>query len=121
LDYFQRLLREREKERVALLVRLAHERIGVALETASYARIGALAKRAGAALLVKHILLAAASHIDGNPLDYLAKLVHNGASGQARRKETPYGTAYTTTRGDSPHDDSKHSGWEGWDVATARK
>src|SRR5262249_32867607 len=43
LDYYQRVLRERDKERVALLVRLAHERIRVPLETASYARIGALA------------------------------------------------------------------------------
>ena len=76
------MLREREKERVALLVRLAHERIGVPLEKASYGRIGALAKQCGAALLVKHILLAAANHIDGDPLDYLTKL----ARGQQRKE-----------------------------------
>ncbi len=87
LDYYQRVLREREKERVALLTRLAHERIGVPLETASYARIGALAKQCGGALLVKHILLAAANHIDGDPLDYLTKL----ARGQ-QRKEANHAT-----------------------------
>ncbi len=74
LDYYQRVLREREKERVALLVRLAHERLGVLLEKTSYARVGALAKQCGAALLAKHILLAAANHIDGDPLDYLTRL-----------------------------------------------
>jgi len=87
LDYYQRVLRERERQRVALLTRLAHERIGVPLEKASYARIGALAKLSGAALLVKHILLAAANHIDGDPLDYLTRL----ARGQ-QRKETPHAT-----------------------------
>ena len=87
LDYYQRILREREKERVPLLVRLAHERIGVPLETASYARIGALAKQCGAALVVKHILLAAANHIDGDPLDYLTKLARSQP-----RKETAHAT-----------------------------
>jgi hypothetical protein len=91
LDYYQRVLREREQERVALLTRLAHKRIGVALEKASYARIGALAKQCGAALLVKHILLAAANHIDGDPLDHLTKL----ARGQ-QRKETSHVTRPTT-------------------------
>ena len=91
LDYYQRVLREREKERVALLTRLAHERIGVPLETANYARIGALAKHCGAALVVKHILLAAANHIDGDPLDYLTRL----ARGQ-QRKETAHATRPTT-------------------------
>ena len=86
-----RVLREREKERVALLTRLAHERIGVPLETANYARIGALAKHCGAALVVKHILLAAANHIDGDPLDYLTRL----ARGQ-QRKETAHATRPTT-------------------------
>jgi hypothetical protein len=99
LDYYQRVLREREKERVALLTRLAHERIGVPLQTASYARIGALAKQCGAALVVKHILLAAANHIDGDPLDYLTKL----ARGQ-QRKETPHATRSSTpTSGYQPY------------------
>jgi hypothetical protein len=99
LDYYQRVLREREKERVALLTRLAHERIGVPLETASYARIGALAKQCGAALVVKHILLATANHIDGEPLDYLTKL----ARGQ-QRKEAPHATRPTApTSGYQPY------------------
>lgn len=99
LDYYQRVLREREKERVALLTRLAHERIGVPLETASYARIGALAKQCGAALVVKHILLATANHIDGDPLDYLTRL----ARGQ-QRKETAHATRTTTpTSGYQPY------------------
>lgn len=90
LDYYQRVLREREKERVALLTRLAHEHIGVPLEKASYVRIGALAKQCGASLVVKHILLATANHIDGDPLDYLTKL----ARGQ-QKKETPHATRST--------------------------
>jgi hypothetical protein len=98
LDYYQRVLREREKERVARLVRLAHERIGVPLEKASYPRIGALAKQGGAALLVKHILLAAANHIDGDPLDYLTKL----ARGQ-QRKETSHATRPTTPSNSQPY------------------
>ena len=115
LDYYQRVLRERESQRVALLTRLAHERIGVPAVTTSYARIGTLAKRCGAALLVKHILLAAANHIDGDPLDYLTKLIHSPQVGQARKKEASYGTPQSTHDGsNSP----KRSGWEGWDVAT---
>ena len=118
LDYYQRVLREREKERVPLLVRLAHERTGVPLETASYARIGALAKQCGAALVVKHILLAAANHIDGDPLAYLTKLVHSPQAGHARKKEAFHDTTRThsSDNGDTP----KRSGWDGWDVATAR-
>jgi hypothetical protein len=118
LDYYQRVLREREKERVALLVRLAHERLGVPLETASYARIGALAKQAGAALLVKHILLAAANHIDGDPLAYLTKLVHSQQAGHARKKEASNGWALTHSSNNS--DIPRRSSWDGWDVATAR-
>ena len=109
LDYYQRLLREREKERVALLTRLAHERIGVPLETASYARIGSLAKQCGAALVVKHILLAAANHIDGDPLDYLTRL----ARGQ-QRKETAHATRPTTpTSGYQPYsaEEASHLVW----------
>jgi hypothetical protein len=117
LDYYQRVLRERESQQVALLTRLAHERIGVALLTTSYARIGALAKQCGAALLVKHILLAAANHIDGDPLDYLTKLAHSSHAGQARKKEASHGTTQRTHDGS---DRPKRSGWEGWDVATAR-
>ena len=99
LDYYQRVLREREKERVALLVRLAHERISVPLELASYARIGALAKQCGAALVVKHILLATANHIDGDPLDYLTKL----ARGQ-QQKEAAHATRPTApTSGYQPY------------------
>jgi hypothetical protein len=82
LDFYQRVVREREGQRVALLTRLAHERISVPLVSQSYARIGALAKRCGAGLLVKHILLAAAQHLDGDPLDYLTKLGTN-----AKQKE----------------------------------
>jgi hypothetical protein len=91
LDFYQRVLREHDSERVALLTRLAHERIGVPLASPSYARIGALAKQCGAALLVKHILLAAAQHIDGDSLNYLTKLVSN-----AHRKETSHDTRPTT-------------------------
>ena len=99
LDYYQRVLRDRDKERVALLTRLAHERIGVRLETASYARIGALAKQCGTALVVKHILLAAANHIDGDPLDYLTRL----ARGQ-QRKEAVHATRPTApTSGYQPY------------------
>lgn len=119
LDYYQRVLREREKERVALLTRLAHERIGVPLETASYSRIGALAKQAGAALMIKHILLAAANHIDGDPLAYLTKLVHGQHKGYARKKEASYDTAHPHSK-DNSSDTPRRSGWEGWDVATAR-
>lgn len=96
LDYYQRVLRERDKERVALLTRLAHERIGVPLEKASYGRIGALAKQCGAALLVKHILVAAANHIDGDPLEYLTKL----ARGQ-HRKETSHAARPTAPTSNS--------------------
>ena len=39
-------------------------------------------KRCGATLLVKHILLASANHIDSDPLDYLTRL----ARGQQRKK-----------------------------------
>lgn len=87
LDLYQRVVREREGQRVALLTRLAHERISVPLASQSYARIGALAKQCGAGLLVKHILQAAAQHIDGDPLDYLTKLATN-----AKQKETSDGT-----------------------------
>ena len=109
LDYYQRVLRERDKERVALLVRLAHERIGVPLEKASYARIGALAKQCGAALVVKHILLATANHIDGDPLDYLTRL----ARGQ-QRKETAHATRSTApTSGYQPYtaEEASHLVW----------
>ncbi|HLV99094.1 MAG TPA: hypothetical protein VKT82_10505 [Ktedonobacterales bacterium] len=92
------MLREREKGRVALLARLAHERIGVSLERASYARIGALAKQWGAALLVAHILLAAANHIDGDPLDYLTRL----ARGQ-QRKETTHAERAAPTSNSRPY------------------
>lgn len=119
LDYYQRVLREREKERVALLTRLAHERIGVPLETTSYARIGALAKQAGAALMIKHILLAAANHIDGDPLAYLTKLVHGQYKGHARKKEASYDTVLPHSE-DTSSDTPRRSGWDGWDVATAR-
>ena len=118
LDYYQRVLREREKERVALLTRLAHERIGVPLETASYARIGALAKQVGASLLVKHILLAAANHIDGDPLAYLTKLVHSPQAGHARKKEASNGTSHPHSNDSS--DTPRRSSWDGWDVATTR-
>jgi hypothetical protein len=77
LDFYQRVVREREGQRVALLTRLAHERLSVPLASQSFARIGKLAKQCGAGLLVKHILLAAAQHLDGDPLDYLTKLVTN--------------------------------------------
>jgi hypothetical protein len=83
LDFYQRIVRERESQRVALLTRLAHERISVPLASPSYARIGTLAKHCGAGLLVKYILLAAAQHIDGDPLDYLTKLATT-----ANQKET---------------------------------
>jgi hypothetical protein len=93
LDFYQRVLRDRDSQRVALLTHLAHERIGVRLASPSYARIGALAKQCGAALLVKHILLAAAQHIDGDSLDYLTKLVTN-----THRKETHHDERPTTPR-----------------------
>lgn len=121
LDYYQRVLRERESQRVALLTRLAHERIGVPLVTTSYARIGALAKQCGAALLIKHILLAAATHIDGDPLDYLTKLVRSPQADLARKKGDSYGPAQTTqSSSTSSNDTPKRSGWDDWDVATAR-
>jgi hypothetical protein len=93
LDFFQRVLREHDSQRVALLTRLAHERISVPLASPSYARIGALAKQCGAGLLVKHILLAAAQHIDGDALDYLTKLVIN-----AQRKDYHHDTRPATSR-----------------------
>jgi hypothetical protein len=98
LDFYQRVLREHDSQRVALLTRLAHEHIGVPLASPSYARIGALAKQCGAALLIKHILLAAAQHIDGDSLDYLTKLVTN-----AHRKETHHDARPTTPQRPADH------------------
>jgi hypothetical protein len=87
LDFYQRVVREHEGQRVALLTRLAHERLSIPLASKSYSRIGALAKQCGAGLLVKHILLATAQHSDGDPLDYLTKLATN-----AKQKEQSDGT-----------------------------
>lgn len=104
---------------MALITRLAHERIDVALVTTSYARIGALAKQCGAALLVKHTLLAAANHIDGDPLDYLTRLVHHPQAGHARKKEASNDTTHHHSSASSS-DTTRRSRWDGWDVATAR-
>jgi hypothetical protein len=90
MDYWMRLVKDAANgDRVALLVRLANEKINVSLEdTASYSRIGSLAKKHTASLLVKRIMAASAQHIDGRPLDYLTALCNRsegGSNGQPNR------------------------------------
>lgn len=100
LDYYQRVIREREKERVALLARLAHEKLNIPLQ-GSYGRIGALAKKCGGAgLLVKRILDAAASHIDGDPFDYLTKIVNGQKPAKALASNGSMPTTHATTEDD---------------------
>jgi hypothetical protein len=90
LDYWLRLVKEAPaRERVAMLVRMAHEKIDIPAETASYARIGALAKKHTASLLAKHIMSAAAQHIDGDPLDYLTALCNKTTNTYARAAPFP--------------------------------
>lgn len=109
LDFYQRVIRERESERIALLVRLAHERIGVPLERTSYARMGALAKRkgVGAGLLVEYILVAASKRISGDPLDMLTGIVN----GYLRRQEGTNG-AHTGTGKRATYNDQAKAGGE---------
>ena len=87
LDYYQRLLADAgEPNAVKLLMRLASEKIGVALSHANYGRMTTLTRRHRAAMMVRHILHAAGDHIDKDPMDYLTWL----ANGKAR-EEQQYG------------------------------
>lgn len=114
--YWERILKEAPaNQRTALLVRLAHEKIG-ADDTpggSSYARLGKMAKDYhGAGLVATWILQAATEHIAGDPLDYLtvlAKKQTNRASQNGRtRAATPANRepVYATA------DQAAPKGWE---------
>lgn len=118
LDYYQRILKEDEKHRVALLTRMAYERIGS--DPAAYSRVGSLAKKCGAALLAKYILQAAASHIDGDdPLSYLTKIVNrqegtNGTRAGPRKRETYQQQSAAGANGTGTGGNAGNQ-WAGWD------
>lgn len=114
--YWERILKEAPaNQRTALLVRLAHEKIG-ADDTpggSSYARLGKMAKDyRGAGLVATWILQAATEHIAGDPLDYLtvlAKKQTNRANQNGRAHPTTAanrGPVYATA------DQAAPKGWE---------
>lgn len=92
-DYWERIVKAAApKERTALLVRLAHDKINVddTPGGTGYARIGALASRHHAGNVLVWIFQAAAQHITGDPLDYLTTIANR------QQREARNGTGTTT-------------------------
>lgn len=113
--YYERVLKDAASaERIPLLVFLAHDKIGADNTPGceSYARLGMLARKHGAALVAKWILQAATEHIAGDPLDYLtalAKKQTNRASQNGHNRAT---TAATREPVYATADQAAPKGWE---------
>lgn len=123
LDYYQRILLDAsEPNAVKLLMRLAFEKIGVALSHANYGRMTTLARKHRPSMMVRHILHAAGDHIDKDPMDYLTWLANgkqreernNGRAGTQRRETYQPGKERVAAADSSPGCDPVGNTWGGY-------